>query len=206
MGNSRKDSDEFEFGVKTRLYNHTMQEAMDAKGLNICDLAQMTGKCQGHIYNIRNMRTYPSKDMQVKLCKILEISEETLFPNELKDFAGRRPKFPRSIEDMTITLSEAKQRNLLANRDVLTQGILCLEEGWEDEIIEKVDAQVVYKVLSTLTQREQQVIKLRFGLEDSPLRTLEEAGRDMGCSRERIRQIESKALRRLRHPSRARFL
>ena len=61
-------------------------------------------------------------------------------------------------------------------------------------------------VLSTLTPREQRVLQLRFGLEDGRSRTLEEVGKEFNVTRERIRQIEAKALRKLRHPSRSRRL
>ena len=62
------------------------------------------------------------------------------------------------------------------------------------------------EVLETLTEREQKVIRLRFGLDDGRARTLEEVGREFHVTRERIRQIEAKALRKLRHPSRSRRL
>ena len=62
------------------------------------------------------------------------------------------------------------------------------------------------KVLSTLTEREQKVLRLRFGLDDGRPRTLEEVGRQFNVTRERIRQIEAKALRKLRHPSRSKVL
>ena len=64
----------------------------------------------------------------------------------------------------------------------------------------------VEEVLDTLSERERRVLRLRFGLEDGRGRTLEEVGRDFGVTRERIRQIEAKALRRLRHPSRSKKL
>ncbi|MCD8011581.1 MAG: RNA polymerase sigma factor RpoD [Lachnospiraceae bacterium] len=62
------------------------------------------------------------------------------------------------------------------------------------------------EVLSTLTEREQKVLRLRFGLDDGRARTLEEVGKEFCVTRERIRQIEAKALRKLRHPSRSRKL
>ncbi|MBR3692670.1 MAG: sigma-70 family RNA polymerase sigma factor, partial [Clostridia bacterium] len=61
-------------------------------------------------------------------------------------------------------------------------------------------------VLGTLTPREEKVLRLRFGLEDGRTRTLEEVGKEFNVTRERIRQIEAKALRKLRHPSRSKRL
>jgi len=64
----------------------------------------------------------------------------------------------------------------------------------------------VMEVLASLTPRERKVLELRFGLEDGRSRTLEEVGREFNVTRERIRQIEAKALRKLRHPTRSRKL
>jgi RNA polymerase primary sigma factor len=64
----------------------------------------------------------------------------------------------------------------------------------------------VMDVLSSLTPRERKVLELRFGLEDGRSRTLEEVGREFNVTRERIRQIEAKALRKLRHPTRSKKL
>ncbi len=64
----------------------------------------------------------------------------------------------------------------------------------------------ISRLLDTLTEREQRVLTLRFGLRDGRTRTLEEVGKEFNVTRERIRQIEAKALRKLRHPSRARML
>ena len=64
----------------------------------------------------------------------------------------------------------------------------------------------VNEVLDTLNGRERRVLQLRFGLEDGRSRTLEEVGREFGVTRERIRQIEAKALRKLRHPTRSKKL
>ena len=63
-----------------------------------------------------------------------------------------------------------------------------------------------YELLNTLTDRERKIIALRFGLEDGRPKTLEEVGKEFKVTRERVRQIEAKALRKLRHPSRSKKL
>ena len=76
--------------------------------------------------------------------------------------------------------------------------------------IKEYDADLIYirvvNVLDTLTPREEKVLRLRFGLDDGRARTLEEVGKEFNVTRERIRQIEAKALRKLRHPSRSKKL
>lgn len=78
--------------------------------------------------------------------------------------------------------------------------------GPEDAAAYAVLQDQITKLLDTLTEREQRVLILRFGLKDGRTRTLEEVGKEFNVTRERIRQIEAKALRKLRHPSRARML
>lgn len=78
--------------------------------------------------------------------------------------------------------------------------------GPEDAAAYAVLQDQIAKLLDTLTEREQRVLVLRFGLKDGRTRTLEEVGKEFNVTRERIRQIEAKALRKLRHPSRARML
>ncbi len=75
-----------------------------------------------------------------------------------------------------------------------------------DEAAMTILREQLKEALDTLHPREQQVLKLRFGLEDGQVRTLEEVGKEFNVTRERIRQIESKALRKLRHPSRSKRL
>ena len=75
-----------------------------------------------------------------------------------------------------------------------------------DAATQTILREVIERELHTLTPREERVIKLRFGLSDGRTRTLEEVGKEFDITRERIRQIEAKALRKLRHPSRARHL
>ncbi len=89
-----------------------------------------------------------------------------------------------------------------------------LKDFIQDGKVESPEQAVIYgdirdqiqEVLRTLTPREEQVLKLRFGLNDGHEHTLEEVGKKFNVTRERIRQIESKALRKLKHPSRAKKL
>ena len=76
----------------------------------------------------------------------------------------------------------------------------------EEYAINEVLKDEIQEVLCTLTPREEEVLKLRFGLHGGTCHTLEEVGNIFGVTRERIRQIEAKALRKLRHPSRSRKL
>jgi RNA polymerase primary sigma factor len=78
--------------------------------------------------------------------------------------------------------------------------------GPEDEAYERALKETVEETLSTLKEREAKILRLYFGLDDQDPMTLEEIGSLMGITRERVRQIKEKALARLRHPSRARFM
>ena len=98
-------------------------------------------------------------------------------------------------------------------RGHLKRCAVLLETALENSLSELADAaaftllkEQLIEVLGTLTEREQKVLRLRFGLDDGRARTLEEVGKEFNVTRERIRQIEAKALRKLRHPSRSRKL
>ena len=99
-------------------------------------------------------------------------------------------------------------------KQLIRQGLALLGDFIEDKDVENPAHQTAFTllqeqlrgVLSTLPEREQEVLKMRFGLEDGYSLTLEEVGLYFNVTRERIRQIEAKALRRLRHPKRSRRL
>ncbi|MFC1945352.1 RNA polymerase sigma factor RpoD [Chloroflexota bacterium] len=124
-----------------------------------------------------------AKEMEISSEKVREIVKVSQLPISLESPIGEEEDSPlgNSIED----------RNAPPPADVASKQLL--KEQIED-------------VLGTLTPREQRVLQLRFGLEDGRSRTLEEVGKEFNVTRERIRQIEAKALRKLRHPSRSRRL
>ena len=79
-------------------------------------------------------------------------------------------------------------------------------DGPADAATRSMLTQAVGDVLNELTEREQEIVRLRFGLDGSQAKTLEEVGREFGVTRERIRQIEAKTLAKLRHPQRSQRL
>ena len=121
--------------------------------------------------------------MEISPWKVREIVKVSQMPISLES--------PMGEEEDSHLGDFIEDRNALPPVDAATRQLL--KEQIED-------------VLSTLTHREQRVLRLRFGLEDGRSRTLEEVGKEFSVTRERIRQIEAKVLRKLRHPSRSRKL
>jgi len=106
-------------------------------------------------------------------------------------------KLPISLESPVGEEENSQLGDFIEDRNALPP----VDAATKQLLKEQID-----EVLSTLTPREQRVLRLRFGLEDGRSRTLEEVGREFKVTRERIRQIEAKVLRKLRHPSRSRKL
>ncbi|MDP3177173.1 MAG: sigma-70 family RNA polymerase sigma factor, partial [Spirochaetaceae bacterium] len=104
---------------------------------------------------------------------------------------------PISLESPVGEEEDSSLGDFIADPDTLTP----YEYTSKEMLKRELDA-----VLETLTDREEKVLRMRFGLLDGRTRTLEEVGKEFGVTRERIRQIEAKALRKLRHPSRSKKL
>lgn len=133
---------------------------------------------------------------------------------------GREPTPEEIAEEMDLSVDKVREILKIAQEPVSLETPIGEEDDSHlGDFIPDVDApapadaaafsmlkEQLMEVLDTLTDREQKVLKLRFGLEDGRARTLEEVGKQFDVTRERIRQIEAKALRKLRHPSRSKKL
>ncbi|KJS22665.1 MAG: RNA polymerase sigma factor RpoD [Clostridiaceae bacterium BRH_c20a] len=133
---------------------------------------------------------------------------------------GREPSPDEIAKEMDIPVERVREIMKIAQEPVSLETPIGEEEDSHlGDFIEDEDApapaeaasyillkEQLEGVLDTLTPREEKVLRLRFGLDDGRARTLEEVGQEFGVTRERIRQIEAKALRKLRHPSRSRKL
>ena len=146
--------------------------------------------------------------------KLIRVSRQLL--QEL----GREPTPEEIAEEMSMPVERVREILKISQEPVSLETPIGEEEDShlgdfipDDNIPVPADAaaftllkEQLLEVLSTLTDREQKVLRLRFGLDDGRARTLEEVGKEFNVTRERIRQIEAKALRKLRHPSRSRKL
>ena len=128
---------------------------------------------------------------------IEEISKEMEMPTEKVEEILKISQEPISLETPIGDEGDTRLGDFIEDRKI--------KAPVDTASLELLKEQIT-KVLDTLNPREQRVLKLRFGLEDGRSRTLEEVGREFKLTRERIRQIEGKALRRLRHPTRSRQL
>ncbi len=146
--------------------------------------------------------------------KLIRVSRQLL--QEL----GREPTPEEIAEEMNMPVERVREILKISQEPVSLETPIGEEEDshlgdfiQDDNVPVPADAaaftllkEQLEEVLGTLTEREQKVLTLRFGLEDGRARTLEEVGKEFNVTRERIRQIEAKALRKLRHPSRSRKL
>lgn len=146
--------------------------------------------------------------------KLIRVSRQLL--QEL----GREPQPEEIAEEMNMQVDRVREILKISQEPVSLETPIGEEEDshlgdfiQDDNVPVPADAaaftllkEQLVEVLGTLTEREQKVLRLRFGLDDGRARTLEEVGKEFNVTRERIRQIEAKALRKLRHPSRSRKL
>lgn len=133
---------------------------------------------------------------------------------------GREPTVEEIAKKMNLSVERVEEIKKISQEPVSLETPIGEEEDshlgdfiQDDNVMVPADQaafalmrEQLLEALGTLTDREQKVLRLRFGLDDGQPRTLEEVGKEFNVTRERIRQIEAKALRKLRHPSRSRKL
>ncbi|WP_071027077.1 RNA polymerase sigma factor RpoD [Peptoniphilus raoultii] len=161
-----------------------------------------------------------ARTIRIPVHMVETINKLVRVQRQLVQELGRDPMPEEIAKEMNLDVEKVREIQKIAQEPVSLETPIGEEEDShlgdfipDDEILSPQDAatftllkeQLSY-VLETLTEREKKVLTLRFGLDDGRARTLEEVGKEFDVTRERIRQIEAKALRKLRHPSRSKKL
>ena len=161
-----------------------------------------------------------ARTIRIPVHMVETINELIRVSRQLLQELGREPTPEEIAEEMKMPVERVREILKISQEPVSLETPIGEEEDShlgdfikDDNVPVPADAatftllkEQLEEVLGTLTEREQKVLTLRFGLEDGRARTLEEVGKEFNVTRERIRQIEAKALRKLRHPSRSRKL
>ena len=161
-----------------------------------------------------------ARTIRIPVHMVETINKVTRVSRQLLQELGHDPLPEEIAEEMNMNIDKVREIMKIAQDPVSLETPIGEEEDShlgdfipDDDVPEPAEAasflllkEQLMGVLKTLTPREEMVLKLRFGLEDGRNRTLEEVGKEFNVTRERIRQIEAKALRKLRHPSRSKRL
>ena len=161
-----------------------------------------------------------ARTIRIPVHMVETINKVKKVQSQLLHQTGHEPSPDEIAEEIDMPVDKVREIMRVAQEPVSLETPICEEEDShlgdfipDDAAPAPADAashtmlrEQLSDVLSTLTPREEKVLRLRFGLEDGRSRTLEEVGKEFNVTRERIRQIEAKALRKLRHPSRSRKL
>lgn len=161
-----------------------------------------------------------ARTIRIPVHMVETINKLTRVSRQLLQQLGREPQPEEIAKEMDLPVEKVREIQKVAQEPVSLETPIGEEEDshlgdfiQDDNVPVPAEAaaftllkEQLVDVLSTLSEREQRVLRLRFGLDDGRARTLEEVGKEFNVTRERIRQIEAKALRKLRHPSRSRKL
>lgn len=177
------ENDAFTVGIKARPYNYVMREARKRKGLTQAEVGLLVGLPTQYIGDIELMKVRPSINEGGEIADALEVERTLLFPDWLD-----QPLLHQTIVD-ALDRAVTLDRQQVADAPDLAADVVF------SELHSSLEA-----ALDTLTQRQAKVIRLRFGWGGAEKQTLAQIARDVGFTQERVRQVESKALRKLRHP------
>ncbi len=161
-----------------------------------------------------------ARTIRIPVHMVETINRQIRISRQLLQELGREPTIEEVAEKMEVTPERVREIRKISQEPVSLETPIGEEEDshlgdfiQDDHVAVPADAatftllrEQLLETLETLTEREQRVLRLRFGLGDGKPRTLEEVGKEFNVTRERIRQIEAKALRKLRHPTRSKKL
>lgn len=185
--------------IQLRFRNDLLQRLVDESESPIYKIVELCKVDLSTFHGLKSLQRSPFlgsdeySNGAKRIAEFFSLPPEVLFPPELY-----RVKFPSKIEKAF----PVEKIACLLESDEQKRRALPPHENYEE--IEKKE--ILSKMLDTLTPRERRIIELRFGLSGENSHTLEEIGADFEVTRDRIRQIEARALRKLRHPSNSRLL
>jgi len=183
--------------------NNRLLSHREGLQLNQKKMAEACGVSFMHYCDLETLRSSPIKhgdwtDTALKICVFLEATPEYLFPevvhkiNKNKSQLFIADKLMSQINESANMLTHPTTHHLLADP--------------EESLVSATRTKTIRKVLSTLAPREQKILELRFGLNGNAEHTIDEIGKQYEVTRERVREIVAKGIRKLRHPERARLL
>lgn len=203
----KKNDSKFEIAVKVRVKHGLIYGYMREHGLTWLEMTKKIGISTATFSKILHFKWVPGKYYQnkktaEKLCNFFQCDLEDILPNELAQQIKNNLEIAKLMQEGQTVYKEVDIEYL--SYDEVSQGLLVYDPRPE---FEKIDLRKnLERVLKTLTPREEKVIKMRFGIGDENEYTLEEVGTELGVTRQRIIEIEAKAIRKIKHPSRAKFL
>ena len=182
----------FTIALKIKGKNGVLQKFIDEVGWTQSDFARAIGTNAGTVGHWFNMEALPGPQHMEKICKLLKQLPEDIFPEFLQN-----PDFLKQKKTWTL-YREVDLEFLPFNK---VPEIAYTPEYDSFDVTDRIKA-----VLCTLTPRQETVLRMRFGIDFDKEHTLEEIGHHLNIHKERVRQIEARALRKLKHPTRTKIL
>jgi len=187
-----------EYRVKVSVRNNLILKAIEDQGhesiKHFCEVYDLKA------VDVRNVINFTKRPMQPN-------GEFCTTANKLMEALGAAPTDLWTVEQLELGLTRNSVERVVGQKALdsllgMDNGEMIAIESPDESVLNKEKNLAVLDVVSSLTSREQKVLQLRFGLYGEEEHTLEETGKIIDVTRERVRQIEAKALRKLRHPSR----
>lgn len=193
MGGTRVSEETFKVGLKRYLFHAQIVAWRKENDMSQIEFATYCNIPISRYQRIEQLRQYPNPQDAKKIADAMDIDYAELFPKWSVPAYGDRSR-TMIVEVTPLQLDSPEIRQLAEPTQI------------DEELNEEDLTKMLNEAIDTLNAREQKVIKLRFGLEGKESMSLGEVGREFGVTTERVRQIEAKALRKLRHPARSECL